>query len=128
MGSREDVPGPKPTMLPPRRAATRVQPAPRGDRGRHDARSICLYSRGRLSRVMAIVGERGFGVVNVDFVGITERPKVGPFVGAMRDKLSEVRGVASMDVSGKGKTNEGLGEIGRGEALAAQAVALLKCV
>jgi 2-C-methyl-D-erythritol 4-phosphate cytidylyltransferase/2-C-methyl-D-erythritol 2,4-cyclodiphosphate synthase len=79
-----------------------------------------------LRRVSAIIGQRGFAVVNVDVVVIAERPKLGGYVDAMRRNLADAIGIRAADVSIKGKTNEGVGELGRGEALAVHAVALLK--
>jgi 2-C-methyl-D-erythritol 4-phosphate cytidylyltransferase/2-C-methyl-D-erythritol 2,4-cyclodiphosphate synthase len=93
-----------------------------------DARWKGASSVELLRHAMTIVRARHFVVVNVDVVVIMERPKLRPYVDAIREQLSEVLLVPSTCVSIKGKTNEGLGEIGRGEALAAQAVALLKCV
>jgi 2-C-methyl-D-erythritol 2,4-cyclodiphosphate synthase len=100
-----------------------------GDIGQHfpnsdpewrDASSLDL-----LQRATAIVRERGYMVTNVDVVVIAERPKIGPYVEAMRAHVAEALGIQTSSVSVKGKTNEGVGEIGRGEAIAAQAVALI---
>ena len=70
--------------------------------------------------------ERGFLVDNVDVVVIAERPKLAPYIDRMRERLADALGTATDCVSVKGKTNEGMGEIGRGEAMAAHAVALLR--
>jgi len=64
------------------------------------------------------VRDAGFTVVNVDVVVIAETPKIGPYRGAMRSALAEALGVVPADVNMKGKTNEGMGWIGRGEGLA----------
>jgi len=64
------------------------------------------------------VRDAGFTVVNVDVVVIAETPKIGPYRGAMRSALAEALGVVPADVSVKGKTNERMGWIGRGEGLA----------
>ena len=56
---------------------------------------------------------------------IAERPKLAPHVDAMRANLAEALGVSIDRVSVKGKTNEGVGELGRGEAIAVHAIALL---
>ena len=58
-------------------------------------------------------------------VVIAERPRIGPYVEAMRATVGEALDVTPDCVSIKGKTNEGVGELGRGEAIAAHAVALL---
>ena len=60
----------------------------------------------------------GFGVVNADVVIITETPRIGPYREAMRSALAGVLRVSMNDVSVKGKTNERMGWIGRGEGLA----------
>ena len=57
---------------------------------------------------------------------IGERPKIAPRAPAMRERIAPILGVTESDVSIKGKTNEGLGWIGRGEGLAVMAVALLE--
>jgi 2-C-methyl-D-erythritol 4-phosphate cytidylyltransferase/2-C-methyl-D-erythritol 2,4-cyclodiphosphate synthase len=74
------------------------------------------------------VRTRGYSVVNVDVVVIAERPKLGGYVDAMRRNLAEAIGVRAADISIKGKTNEGIGELGRGDAIAVHAVALLQQV
>ena len=65
-------------------------------------------------------------VSNIDAVVIAERPKIAPHVETMRRNLAEAVGIDVERVSVKGKTNEGVGEIGRGEAIAAHAVALIE--
>ena len=71
------------------------------------------------------VREAGFSVVNVDVVVVAETPKIGPYKGAMRAALAEALGIVPADVSVKGKTNEGLGWVGRGEGLACLATVSL---
>lgn len=71
------------------------------------------------------VREQGFAVGNVDVVIVTERPKIRAHAAEMRQRLADVLQIAPERVSIKGKTNEGVGEIGRGEALAVHAVAML---
>ncbi len=65
----------------------------------------------------------GWRVSNVDITVVTQLPKIGPHRQAMRERLASVLGVSVDDVFVKGKTNEGLGWIGRGEGLAVMAVA-----
>lgn len=77
--------------------------------------------RAALERVHAA----GFRLVNVDVTVIAERPKIGPQRPAIRARLAEVLGVDSSCVSVKGKTNEGMGWVGRGEGLAVIATASL---
>lgn len=101
-----------------------------GDIGRHfpdndpawkDANSIDL-----LRRAVAIVGEAGYVVVNADVTVILERPKIKHHVDAMREAVAGALGVDVSQVSVKGKTNEGVDAVGRGEAVAAHATALLR--
>ncbi len=67
--------------------------------------------------------ERGFRVVSVDATVIAERPRISPHAEAMRERLGRALGTGPGGVSVKGKSNEGMGWIGRGEGLAAIAVA-----
>jgi 2-C-methyl-D-erythritol 2,4-cyclodiphosphate synthase len=75
---------------------------------------------------MALVRERQYAVVNVDVVVVAERPRIGPFIESMRACLADALGIHMNEVSVKGKTNEGIGGVGRGEAIAVHAVALLE--
>jgi 2-C-methyl-D-erythritol 2,4-cyclodiphosphate synthase len=79
-----------------------------------------------LERATGILGERGYTVVNVDVTVVCESPKIGPHAGAMCERLAAALGVTSDRVSVKGKTNEGMGWIGRGEGLAVHAAALIE--
>jgi 2-C-methyl-D-erythritol 4-phosphate cytidylyltransferase/2-C-methyl-D-erythritol 2,4-cyclodiphosphate synthase len=78
-----------------------------------------------LRAAVARVHAAGFVVLNVDVVVVAERPRLGPYRAAVAERLAPVLGVAPSAVGVKGKTNEGVGEIGRREAMAAHAVALL---
>jgi 2-C-methyl-D-erythritol 4-phosphate cytidylyltransferase/2-C-methyl-D-erythritol 2,4-cyclodiphosphate synthase len=79
-----------------------------------------------LARAVAIVREKGFSVENVDVVVVLERPKIRPHVEAIRAALARTLGVGADRVSVKGKTNEGVDATGRGEAIAAHAIALIR--
>ena len=70
--------------------------------------------------------ESRFDITHVDVVVILERPKIAPFKEAIRRGLAAALGIAIEQVSVKGKTNEGVDAIGRGEAIAAHAVALIQ--
>jgi 2-C-methyl-D-erythritol 4-phosphate cytidylyltransferase/2-C-methyl-D-erythritol 2,4-cyclodiphosphate synthase len=85
-----------------------------------DASSVAL-----LKDAVALVRGRGFTVQNVDVVVIVERPKIAPHREAIESRLAEALGVDAARVSVKAKTNEGMDAIGRGEAIAAHAAALL---
>jgi 2-C-methyl-D-erythritol 2,4-cyclodiphosphate synthase len=78
-----------------------------------------------LARVAALVGGDGWRTVNVDATVIAERPRLAPHVGAMRACISEGLAIPVEAVGIKATTNEGLGALGRGEGIAALAVALL---
>jgi 2-C-methyl-D-erythritol 4-phosphate cytidylyltransferase/2-C-methyl-D-erythritol 2,4-cyclodiphosphate synthase len=101
-----------------------------GDIGRHfpdtdprwkDADSIAL-----LRQVVSLVAAQGLMVGNVDVTVILERPKIRDHVDAMRESVAKAIGIDVARVSIKGKTNEGVDAVGRGEAIAAHAVALLR--
>ena len=100
-----------------------------GDIGRHfpddDPRWKDASSLDLLSRATRLVRERGFAVANVDVTVILERPKIKDYVNAMREAVASAIGITPDRVSIKGKTNEGVDATGRGEAIAAYAVALL---
>ena len=78
-----------------------------------------------LAAAVERVRQRGWRVGNVDVTVIAERPKIGPHREAIRSALARVLGCDHDEVSVKGKTNEGMGWVGRGEGLACIAVALL---
>ncbi|MDR7588255.1 MAG: 2-C-methyl-D-erythritol 4-phosphate cytidylyltransferase [Armatimonadota bacterium] len=79
-----------------------------------------------LSRVVRMAGEAGWQVVHVDGVVVAEGPRLGPYVEAMRGRLAAALGVEPDQVNVKATTAEGLGAVGRGEGIAAQAVATLR--
>ncbi|MGA2483078.1 MAG: 2-C-methyl-D-erythritol 2,4-cyclodiphosphate synthase [Candidatus Acidiferrales bacterium] len=66
-----------------------------------------------------------FSIEHIDAVVIAERPKLGPHFPKMREALARALGIPSEKVHLKAKTNEGVDAIGRGEAIAAYAVAML---
>jgi len=78
-----------------------------------------------LSRAVRVVSAAGWSVANADVTVILERPKLAQHLPAIRTTLAGVLGVRIDQVSVKAKTNEGLDATGRGEAIAAHAVALL---
>ena len=100
-----------------------------GDIGQHfppsDERWKGADSRAFLRHCDALIRERGWRVGNCDVTVICERPKVGPHALAMREKVAQLLGVALDCISIKATTSEKLGFTGRGEGIAAQAVALL---
>ena len=88
-----------------------------------DASSVEL-----LKQIVGVIHSRGFAVVNVDVVVILERPKLASHRAEISRSLASAIGVAEDAVGVKAKTNEGVDAVGRGEAIAAHAVALLRLV
>jgi 2-C-methyl-D-erythritol 2,4-cyclodiphosphate synthase len=93
---------------------------PPGDPAWQDADSRVL-----LRTVLALVNERGWQVGNVDAVVVCEQPKLAAHVDAMRTHLAADLRIGVDEVGIKATTSERLGFTGRGEGIAAQAVALL---
>ena len=85
-----------------------------------DADSLAL-----LGRVAAIVADAGFAVGNIDVVVIAQRPRLMPYIDAMRANLARALNLGIDNVSIKGKTNEGVDSIGAGDSIAVHAVALV---
>ena len=78
------------------------------------------------SKILDLLDEKGYRLASVDTVVILERPRLAPHQQAMRSALAAALRLAPENVNIKAKTAEGLGEIGRGEAAAAQAVAVIE--
>ena len=79
-----------------------------------------------LEHTRKLLDERRLRISHLDAVVICERPKLGPHFPAMRAALAKSLGIAPEQINLKAKTNEGVGEIGRGEALAAHVIATLE--
>lgn len=78
-----------------------------------------------LKEVMAEVRTAGYAIVNLDSVVLAEAPRLGPHIEAMRRVLAGTLGCAPSCVGIKAKSCEGIGSVGRGEGIVAQAVVLL---
>jgi len=100
-----------------------------GDIGRHypdtDPKWKGADSLALLADAARMVREAGYQVMNVDLTVILERPKIKDAIDEMRSRLASAIGIDRGAISIKGKTNEGVDAVGRGEAIAAHAVALL---
>jgi len=72
-----------------------------------------------------LLDEKGFAIEHVDAVVILEKPKLGPHFPAMREIIATALKVTADKIHLKAKTNEGVDALGRGEAIAAWAVATL---
>ena len=82
-------------------------------------------SRNLLRAVSDLLETSGFRVVNVDATIIAQAPKMSPHIGRMRENIAADLGVTASEVNVKAKTAERLGALGRGEGIAAEAVALI---
>jgi 2-C-methyl-D-erythritol 2,4-cyclodiphosphate synthase len=94
---------------------------PDSDGAYEDADSIEL-----LRQVVAAVGAEGLRIVHVDTTILMERPKVGPYREAMRERLAAALGLQAGSVNVKASTGEGMGFVGRLEGAAALAVATVE--
>jgi 2-C-methyl-D-erythritol 2,4-cyclodiphosphate synthase len=101
-----------------------------GDIGEHfpdtDERWRDADSMGLLERVVASIREKGIDLVNVDCTLVMERPKLGRQRAAIRESLAATLAVDVQRVNVKASTGEGIGFVGRGEGVAALAVASLR--
>ena len=79
-----------------------------------------------LEAVVAEIAVAGYAIANVDATVICERPKLRPKVDEIRTRLAQLLNVAIAQVSIKGKTNEGMDDVGAGRGIAVHAVALLE--
>lgn len=82
-------------------------------------------SLGMLKDVAGRLKTKGWVIVNVDSVIVTEAPQIAPWTGRMKAVLCPVLGIEPADLGIKGKTNEGFGPVGEGRAIACWAVALI---
>ena len=100
-----------------------------GDIGSHfpdaDAKWKGADSAELLKAAVTELAAAGYSVVNVDATVVCERPRLGPKIRAMRERLASLLGVDVSRVSVKGKTNERMDDVGSGSGLAAYAVALI---
>ncbi len=101
-----------------------------GDIGQHfpptdpqyaDANSLTL-----LGKVVVLVTSAGWRVAHVDSVVLAETPRISPYVDRMRHRLADALGIPPQAVSIKATTLEGMGALGRGEGIAAQAIVTLE--
>jgi 2-C-methyl-D-erythritol 2,4-cyclodiphosphate synthase len=100
-----------------------------GDIGTHfpdtDASYRGIDSRKLLRHVAQLLAAHRWAVVNIDATIIAQAPKMAPFIAAMRANIATDVGIVVTAVNIKAKTTEALGAIGRGEGIAAEAVALI---
>ncbi len=100
-----------------------------GDIGHHfppsDAQWKGADSSVFLTHATELVAQRGGKIINIDLTIICEKPKISPHQPEMRQKLSQIMKIDAHRISIKATTTEGLGFAGRGEGIAAQAVATI---
>ena len=77
-------------------------------------------------RVLEILKEKGAQIVHIDCTVVAQEPKMHPHYGAVRKSLEGIFQIGLENISFKAKSHEGLGEIGRGEAMACHAVVTIK--
>lgn len=103
-----------------------------GDIGAHfpdtDPRYKGIDSRKLLREVGKLLTENGWRIINIDATIIAEAPKMAPHIPKMIKNIAADLAIDLKDVNVKAKTNEKLGYIGRGEGIAVEAVACIKCL
>jgi len=72
------------------------------------------------------LGAAGLAIVNIDATIIAQAPRMAPHIGAMISNIAETLGISPAQVNVKAKTTERLGFTGRGEGVAAQAIATVR--
>ncbi|MDD3395113.1 MAG: 2-C-methyl-D-erythritol 2,4-cyclodiphosphate synthase [Clostridia bacterium] len=101
-----------------------------GDIGKHfpdsnqeykDADSLSL-----LSKVLYLISQKGYCIMNIDATIIAQKPKLAPYISKMRENIASVLGIEMDQVNVKATTEEGLGFTGAGEGIAASAVCLIE--
>ena len=101
-----------------------------GDIGRHfpdtDMRFKGADSMVLLAEATKRVRAAGYEIGNIDSTIVAQAPKLAPFVGAMRERMAAVLGIAVDQVNVKAKTAEKMGPVGEGRAIEARATVLLE--
>ncbi|MFC1929795.1 2-C-methyl-D-erythritol 2,4-cyclodiphosphate synthase [Chloroflexota bacterium] len=101
-----------------------------GDIGRHfppgDPHYQDISSLNLLAKVKDELAEKRFTIINIDATIVTEQPKLSDFIDRMRERLNETLGISINQVSVKASTADRLGFVGRGEGIAALAIALIE--
>jgi len=91
-----------------------------------DTAFLNVDSQVLLLRVVAELWQRGWAPLNIDITVIAEKPRISPRLGDMKLALAKSLGLSADSIGLKATTNEGIGELGRGLAIAAHAVALIE--
>ena len=100
-----------------------------GDIGQHFPNTEEQYkdieSSRILKKVMEMVSKKGYAIGNIDTMILAEEPKIFPFRDGMISTIAEILSIDKNKINIKATTNEGVGSIGRGDAIAAYAVVIL---
>lgn len=100
-----------------------------GDIGEHfpdtDPKYQGIASSKLLKKVYALIKEKGYVVNNIDTVVIAQEPILSPFKKQMQERIAQILEIEKGAISIKAKTNEGLGEVGKKEAIASFAVVII---
>ena len=100
-----------------------------GDIGRHFPDTDAAFAGADSMHLLAQAAQRmraaGYEIVNIDSTIVAQAPKLAPHIGAMRERLAGVLGLAVEQVNVKAKTAEKMGPVGEGRAIEARAVCLL---
>lgn len=91
-----------------------------------DPRYNDIQSTALLKKVIGLINEKDMEILSIDSIIIAEKPKLTPYIHQMKEILCPILGVGRDDLGIKAKTNEGLGEIGQGVAIASWAQVLVK--
>ncbi len=91
-----------------------------------DPRYNDIQSTALLKKVVGLINEKDMEILSIDSIIIAEKPKLAPYIHQMKEILCPILGVGRDDLGIKAKTNEGLGEIGQGVAIASWAQVLVK--
>jgi len=91
-----------------------------------DPRFKDLSSLSMLKDIAESLANKGFRLVNLDTVILAQAPRLGPYLEKMESSMADVLKVDRDQINVKVKSGEGLGLIGRGEGMAAQAVCLIE--
>ena len=100
-----------------------------GDIGTHfpsgDSKYKSISSLVLLRETGKLLSEKGWQIGNIDVTVVAQEPKLAPFIDQMRSRIAEALYIGNEQVSVKAKSSNGLGDIGRGEAIAAHSVVLI---
>jgi len=94
---------------------------PPGDQKYRSISSLILLQETRKTLI-----DQGWQIVNIDVSIVAEEPKLAPFIDKMRKQFAQTLGIEEQRIGLKATTSEGLGPVGRGEAIAAHAAALIE--